>query len=118
MEKKVLFLVKTGYDKVANAYRKEKTDWLLSLPLYQKWLSYVDEGSILDLGCGSGYPILENLPQKIQYIGVDISEAQIKLAKKQYPNRFFKRAEMLNYCQKQPKNKFKAVIALFSLFHN
>lgn len=117
MEKKVFKLVKTGYDNLAERYRNEKSDTLSKFPLFRKWLSSIDEGPILDLGCGSGYPLLENIPSNTQYIGVDISKAQIELAKNQYPRREFYQAEMLDYCQNQSRNKFKAIIILFSLFH-
>ncbi|MHA2238202.1 MAG: class I SAM-dependent methyltransferase [Candidatus Hodarchaeales archaeon] len=117
MEENVFNLIKDGYNKVAQDYRNEKSDSLLYSSLFQKWLSEVNRGPILDLGCGSGYPLLDILPPEIHYIGVDISEGQINLARNQYPNREFIQEEMLLYCQNQPKNRFSGVIILFSLFH-
>src|SRR5215510_8744260 len=49
-------------------------------------------GIILEVGCGSGYysEILSYfLQQKVRYVGVDYSQAMIRLAKDHYPDRHF-----------------------------
>jgi len=40
---------------------------------------------LLDLGCGNGLIVPEVLKRKVNYVGVDISSALIKIARKKYP---------------------------------
>ncbi len=113
-------IVKRGYEVAALRYRKEKDLLILQLKIFKQWLSLIKTGPILDLGCGSGYPIAPELfKRNIDYIGIDLSEEQIELAKKQFPEHQerFKIEEMLQFCRQSDKNVFNGVIALFSIFH-
>lgn len=53
------------------------------------------------------------------YTGVDVSEVQLNLAKKnfsQFADNFIV-DEMLRYCKAQSDNSFDGLLALFSIFH-
>lgn len=71
---------------------------------------------ILDVGCGTGYPIaayLSGLGHKVT--GIDISERMIECAKSQnLPNAEFWQEDLLSY---QTEKRFDAVIAFDSLWH-
>jgi SAM-dependent methyltransferase len=113
-------LIKSGYEAAACKYRKEKDSSLLKLKIFKLWLSLIYTGPILDLGCGSGYPLApEFFKRNFDYLGVDFSEEQIKLAKHQFPEHTdsFKIHEMYQFCQQSEKNVFTGVVALFSIFH-
>ena len=83
---------KEVYDKIAEPFaqtRKFLWDDLKPLAKYTK-----DGDKILDLGCGSGrlYQLFEGL--SISYVGVDQSDGQIDMARKNYPEVKFEVAEM------------------------
>lgn len=109
----------SSYNKVAKKYRQIKNNSLLELKILSNWLSLV-KGSILDLGCGSGFPVVENIREKrIFYTGVDISEEQINLGRKQYSeeNISFLNDDMFNFCESSQTDSIGGVLMLYSLYH-
>jgi hypothetical protein len=55
-------IVKLGYQTAAIEYRGQKDSSILSLPIFQHWLSQIPlDGVIVELGCGSGYPIAHHI---------------------------------------------------------
>jgi ubiquinone/menaquinone biosynthesis C-methylase UbiE len=80
-------LVRRGYDALSLRY-DEAYD---SDTKYQSWISSLkarlEKGSrVLDLGCGSGTPLLRDLVAAgLRVTGVDISEVQIRRAQKLVP---------------------------------
>ncbi len=71
-----------------------------------------DNFSVLDLGCGYG-EIIEflkknNLENKIDYYGIDLSEKMIESAKKKYPGKNFKCQDIL--LNPLPDNNFDYII--------
>jgi len=113
-------LVKRGYEVAAGKYREEKSMVILDLMIFKQWLSLINKGPILDLGCGSGYPLASELfNRNISYLGIDLAKNQIKIAKEQFPlhQESFKEGEMLQFCKQSEKNIFEGAIVLFSIFH-
>jgi len=124
---------------LTTSQQKKKDESLAHLPILQQWISLVIQSKgriglrnsssnkndvVIELGCGSGYPLagyiaksLENTP--IRYHGIDFSEAQIELAKQEYPDMAdsFEVSEMLSYCTKLESQSLCGIICLFSLFH-
>lgn len=105
-----------SYDAVAlrwDDYRRTKdidplvVEFIGSLPKNAK---------VLDVGCGSGYPIDKYLSDKGFFVvGVDISSRMIDLAcKADIKNATFIKADIAEYA---PTEKFDAIIAFDSLFH-
>lgn len=71
--------------------------------------------SILDLGCGSGKPILEYLiSQNINVLGIDASEQMLELARLNFPDTQFMLKDMRKL---DLGEKFDAIIAWHSFFH-
>ncbi|GAI24349.1 unnamed protein product, partial [marine sediment metagenome] len=70
---------------------------------------------VLDLGCGNGrfYELFKR--QNIDYIGVDISEKLIDIAKKRYPKVKFQKVDALNLAF--PENFFDKVYSIAVLHH-
>jgi ubiquinone/menaquinone biosynthesis C-methylase UbiE len=73
------------------------------------------DATILDLGCGTGKPILQYLiEKKLQVTGVDASSQMLNIAKENFPSAEFILQDMrllhLN-------RKFDAIIAWHSFFH-
>ena len=80
-------LVKSGYNKVADDYLTARTcnseDILLLDDLIRR---LHEKAKVLDAGCGAGIPVAQILSERFTVIGVDFSEAQIELARKNVPN--------------------------------
>ena len=85
--------------------------------------SYLDDllkrmpsnASILDLGCGSGKPILEYLiSQNVNVLGIDASERMLEIARLNFPNTSFMLKDMRKL---DLDEKFDAIIAWHSFFH-
>ena len=72
--------------------------------------------SVLDVGCGTGYPVDAYLAEKgFRVIGIDVSEKMIEKARAQrLRGSAFFRADILNF---QPARTYDAVIAMDSLWH-
>lgn len=78
---------------------------------FNVFANYINDGDkILDAGCGNGR-LLELLKdKKIDYIGVDISENLVKIAKEKYPSNNFLTADALNL--PFPDNYFDKVFSI------
>lgn len=72
-------------------------------------------GEILELGCGAGIPMTVALAGKGHVTGVDISAAQIALARSNVPAATFLQADMTSL--HFPPAAFDAVVAFYSLTH-
>lgn len=74
------------------------------------------KASVLDVGCGTGYPIAHWLAhQGCRVIGIDASLEMINIAKKMaLPQATFIHTDILHYV---PQEQFEGIIAFDSLFH-
>jgi len=111
-------IVCTGYDRVAEAYAQQYGP--LSCARYRGWLAeftpILPKGSrILDLGCGTGIPVAQQLAPDFRVTGVDLSPTQVARAQREVPNAEFLCADMTMVSF--PKRSFQAVIALYSVIH-
>jgi len=79
-------LVRKGYNKIARKYM-EVRDQFTNDRYLMMFNNLLEPGStILDLGCGAGKPVDKFfIYQGHRVIGIDISEKQIKLAKRNAP---------------------------------
>lgn len=110
-------VVEDGYDKVAYEYAKleGESEWPR-----MKWLNKVLEklehgSSILDLGCGSGDPADIEISREHKVTGIDISEKQITLARKNVPDGNFIHDDLGSV--DFPSNSFEAVVSFYTLEH-
>lgn len=73
------------------------------------------DGRILDLGCGSGYPIAAHLiEQGRQVDGVDVAEAMIALCRKTWPDQSWRVGDMRSVELSGP---YDGALAWHSSFH-
>lgn len=113
MSKKI---VKKGYDKIAIRYMQVRYQYI-NYRYLEKLNSLLKPGSlILDLGCGSGKPIdrfFINRGHKV--IGIDISEEQIKLAKRNVPQAEY----MVKDISKLQKEEYQAdaIVSFYTIVH-
>src|SRR5262245_36769428 len=83
-------IVKSGYNTIAERYLAERTRDSADVLLLKDLIERLPvDASVLDAGCGAGVPISQMLSERFKVTGVDFSEAQIELAKKNVPNGTF-----------------------------
>jgi SAM-dependent methyltransferase len=111
-------IVEQGYDQVAERYRT----WAAGIRRDERQrytaalLDRLPMGArVLELGCGQGTPTTARLAERFSVTGVDISEAQLALARQAVPGATFIHADMASLSF--PPASFDAVVALFSLIH-
>lgn len=109
-------LVRDGYDKIAQIYLASR-DRLKSGKYVQQLLKYLPKQStILDLGCGAGIPVDDILLKAgHSVVGIDISNEQIKLARKNCPHGQF----LVGNISDLAENEYEvdAVISFYTIFH-
>ena len=110
-------IVERGYDQVAHEYARLEGE--IAWPR-MKWLKKLlknlpPSASILDLGCGSGDPVDVEVSKKYKITGVDISEMQISLARRNVPDGNFIHEDVGSI--EFPPHSFDAVISFYTLEH-
>lgn len=111
-------IVADGYDVIAQRYLA----WSARDPSPQRmrYLALLNDllapgAAVLELGCGAGVPVTQALARKCRVTGVDISTAQIALARQHVPNATFIHSDMtaLDF----PAHSFDAVVGFYTLTH-
>ncbi|WP_405064246.1 class I SAM-dependent methyltransferase [Kribbella sp. NBC_01505] len=110
-------LVRRGYDALSARYDEafdgdtKYGDWLAEL------LTGLSAGSrILDLGCGSGVPVVKVLAEAGHHVtGVDISGVQVERARERVPAATFLQADATTL--ELPADSFDAIVSFYSLIH-
>jgi len=108
--------VKAGYNIIADRYLAARTRDSEDVRLLDELITRLPAGAkVLDAGCGAGLPISQMLSEKFEVTGVDFSEAQIELAKKNVPNANFicQDITQLNF----PENTFDGICSYYAIIH-
>lgn len=109
-------LVKKGYNKIAENY-SSKRDQFANNKYLEQLVNLLKPGStILDIGCGAGVPIDNYLfARGFKVIGIDISEKQIELAKKNVPQGSYEVKDVLEL--QDGEYQVDAVVSFYAIFH-
>lgn len=108
--------VKDGYNAIAEKYLAERTRDSEDIRLLHELIERLPANArILDAGCGAGIPISQMLSEQFQVTGVDFSEAQVELAKKNVPNSEFICEDMtkLDF----PDSTFDGITSYYAIIH-
>jgi ubiquinone/menaquinone biosynthesis C-methylase UbiE len=108
--------VKDGYNTIANRYLSERRRDSEDVHLLQDFMERLPTNAhVLDAGCGAGIPISQMLSERFQVTGVDFSEAQIDLARKNVPGARFLCEDMtkLDF----PENTFDGITSYYAIIH-
>jgi SAM-dependent methyltransferase len=109
-------VVRDGYDRLGARYH----EWTLTVDpvhrdTYQVAVARLDPGSrVIELGCGPG-TTASPIADVHRYIGVDLSAAQLALARRNVRSASFVRADMTTVAFRP--QSVDAVIAFYSLIH-
>ncbi len=112
-------LVESGYDRIAQRYLEFAQRSLergkpstARMNYLQKLLERLPaQAQVLELGCGAGVPCTQILAKQAHLMGVDISAAQIELARQHVPNATLFQADMMTL--EFPPATFDAIVAQF-----
>jgi SAM-dependent methyltransferase len=111
-------IVAAGYDQIAERYLA----WsgLRPSPTRRTALERADAAippgaDVLELGCGAGLPMTATLARGRHLTGVDISSAQLELARANVPDATFVQADLLSL--DRPPASLDAVVAFYVLTH-
>ena len=108
--------VREGYNLIAERYLAERTRDSQDVRLLHEFMEQLPAGAkVLDAGCGAGVPISQMLSERFQLTGVDFSEAQIELARKNVPNGEFICQDMtdLDFAE----NTFDGIASYYAIIH-
>lgn len=114
-QKNLLALVKTNYEEIADQFSETRKKYLW--PELIKLTAMVKPGEkIMDVGCGNGRLLEALKDKKINYLGIDASEALINHAKSLHPDNKFIVGDILEL-GKIPEINFAYVFCLAVLHH-
>jgi SAM-dependent methyltransferase len=110
-------IVELGYDAIAERFDLWADSFETPAPQWiAKLMERLDpDANVLDLGCGGGRPGAQTVARLHRYTGVDLSEAQLALARKRIPNGSFVHGDATRV-EFEP-GSFDAVLSLFMLGH-
>jgi ubiquinone/menaquinone biosynthesis C-methylase UbiE len=109
-------IVQDGYDILAATYLRARSSDREDVRLLAELAQRLPDGArVLDAGCGAGVPVAQILSQRFHVTGVDISAAQIALARELLPDATFIQADMtaLDF----PDGSFDAIVSYFAIIH-
>ena len=111
-------LVEAGYDTLGPRY----LEWANNVAPRERaaWVDEVlsrlrDSSAVLELGCGPGIPVGQQLAAHHRLTGVDLSREQLRLAREELPDAELKHADMTTV--RFDPSRFDAVVALYCLNH-
>lgn len=108
--------MKAGYDKIASEYAATRKPDSEDVRLLRKLVKRLPKNAtMLDAGCGSGYPVTQFLAQHFQVVGIDIALKQIELARGSVPGGEFICADIANLPFRG--NAFDAVCSYYAIIH-
>lgn len=109
-------IVRDSYNTIAQAYLATRHADSEDVQLLQALIARLPRGArVLDAGCGAGVPITQILSQYFDVLGIDISEAQLALARQFVPGAQFVRADLsaLGF----PAETFDAICSYYAIIH-
>jgi SAM-dependent methyltransferase len=109
-------LVARGYDQIALRYAAWKVEGNPAMRFVRDLDARLpDRADVLELGCGRGVPVGRELAKRHRLTGVDISAAQIELARHHVPEASFVHADYTEL--DVAHSSFDAVVAILTLTH-
>lgn len=106
--------VRDGYNSCADAYNAGRS--LEPPAMLDALVQHLPKSArVLDLGCGGGIPVARTLAQSCDVVGVDISRAQLTMARTRVPGVSWLLRDMTT-CSFAP-GSFDAVVSFYAILH-
>lgn len=104
------------YNKIGDWFTQNRPTGLIEKKYLDNIISAIpSKGTVLDIGCGTGIPMLKYFVDSgFEIVGVDASEKMLSIAKNNFPEGKFILADMRKL---KLEKKFDAIIAWHSFFH-
>lgn len=106
--------VRVAYDRCAMEYASQRSA--------RPWAEFnliaerLEPGSgILDVGCGSGVPVVKELADNFSVTGIDISTSMIAMARENVSTARFIHADVME--TEFPTGSFDAIVSYYAIFH-
>jgi SAM-dependent methyltransferase len=109
-------IVRAGYDAIAGQYLTSRTRDSEDVHLLGELIQRLPAGArVLDAGCGAGIPITRILSETFAVTGVDFSDSQIELARRNVPKATFLCRDMtaLDF----PEQTFDGICSYYAIIH-
>ncbi len=109
-------IVRAGYDTIAATYTASRREESEDVRLLAELTRRLPRGAkVLDAGCGAGVPVTRILARRFEVTGVDFSEAQIALARRNVLSARFLCNDMtqLDF----PDGTFDAIVSYYAIIH-
>ena len=113
MKNKNMIVINT-YNEIAKEYDKEFGNDYSDTPYIDKFLDYLNERKVLDIGCGVGNLTKYIWNKGFDVDGIDLSEEMLSIAKRRYNNINFYKMDMRNIILNK---KYDGIMLAYSLFH-
>jgi len=108
--------VREGYNIIAEKYLATRAKKSPDIALLDEFTKYLEPNAkVLDAGCGAGIPVAKILSEHFDVTGVDFSEKQVALAKKNVPNATFICQDMTQH--DFPVNYFDGICSYYAIIH-
>ena len=108
-------IVRDGYDKIAEKYNHDREKEICKET--QEFIGHLPEGgSVLDVGCGGGVPVLRALiAQGFNTTGIDFSKSMLEVAKRNVPQATLVYGDAIK--TDFDENSFDGVISTYAIIH-
>jgi cyclopropane fatty-acyl-phospholipid synthase-like methyltransferase len=109
-------IVQAGYNRIAEAYLASRDKHSADITLLDELDRRLPGGAtVLDAGCGAGVPVTRYWSQRHRVVGIDFSEAQVRMARRLVPRAAF-------LCQDLAqmgfgRMTFDAIISYYAIIH-
>jgi cyclopropane fatty-acyl-phospholipid synthase-like methyltransferase len=107
-------IVQRGYDQCALAYAAARATEPPAA-LVQLAARLPAGAAVLDIGCGCGMPVASWLAERFEVTGVDISAAQVQLARVHAPRIRIVHGDVM--AMDLPPRSFDAIVSFYTIFH-
>ncbi len=109
-------LVRAGFNEIASKYLAERSRKSEDVGLLKELVDRLPKrAKVLDAGCGPGVPVTRYLARFFLVTGVDISEQQVKLARRLVPRARFICDDIESLAFRD--ESFDAICSYYAIFH-
>lgn len=109
-------VVRAGYDAIGERYHSWSHASAVRLGFVERVLERLPSGStVVDLGCGPGDPATRLLSERHHVVGVDLSEGQLRIARRLAPRAALVQADLADLSLRP--SSVDAVVSFYALGH-